>query len=45
MYEYEVKYKNGEKGFLFGYSFKNACERQGIKESDIERVIYQQYVD
>lgn len=45
MWEYEVKYKTGETDFLFGYSLKNACERQGIKESDIEKVIYSNYID
>ena len=45
MYEYEVLLTNGERRFIFGYSFNNACERAWLKPVDIKRVLYQVYVD
>lgn len=45
MWEFEVEdVETGERSFLFGYNFDDACERSGV-DSDCYIVLYSEYID
>ena len=45
MYEFEVLLKNGERTFIWGYSYENAVRRNPKLEDQIQMVLYEEFVD
>lgn len=46
MYEYEIIDRvTGERGFIWGYNFEDACARAGIQFPDMIEVIHYEYID
>lgn len=45
MYEFEVLLKNGERTFIWGYSYQDALHRNPTLEKEIKTILFQEYVD
>lgn len=45
MYEFEVLLKNGEHTFIWGYSFDDAKRRNPKMATEIETILFQEYID
>lgn len=45
MYEFEVLLKNGERTFIWGYSFDDAKRRNLEMAKEIETILSQEYID
>lgn len=45
MYEFEVLLKNGERAFIWGYSYQDALYRNPTLEKEIKTILSQEYID
>lgn len=45
MYEFEVLLKNGEHTFIWDYSFDDAKRRNPKTATEIETILFQEYID
>lgn len=45
MYEFEVLLKNGEHTFIWGYSFDDTKRRNPKTATEIETILFQEYID
>lgn len=45
MYEFEVLLKNGERTFIWGYSYQDALRHNPTLEKEIKTILSQEYID
>jgi hypothetical protein len=45
MFEFEVRLRDGNTTFLYGYNYDDAIRRAKLDGDEIEQLVYQEYID